>query len=118
MENDLILISLNDDQISKAKDANGKRKQITHALACGKYGVMFGTEKQCRKYYSVWKEIFKHLFGKCYESDNYNLNTYKCSGNVVMELIDESDKQKPKIDFLEEAIVNKKKGFWSKLFGG
>ncbi|WP_312483553.1 hypothetical protein [Stutzerimonas nitrititolerans] len=118
METDLILVSLNDDQISKAKDANGKRKQITHALVCGKYGVMYGTEKQCRKYYSVWKEIFKDLFGKCYESDSHELKTYQCSGNVVMDLIADSDKQKPKIDFLEEAVKSEKKGFWSKLFGG
>jgi hypothetical protein len=117
MENDLILISLNDEQISKSKEENGKRKQITHALVCGKYGVMFGTEKQCRKYYSVWKEIFKHIFERCHETDKYNLNTYRCSGNVVMQLIYESDKQKPKIDFIEEAIKNEKKGFWSKFFG-
>jgi len=118
MENDLILISLSTDQIYKAKEVNGKRKQITHALVCGKYGIMFGTEKQCRKYYSAWKEIFKHLFGRCYEAENYSFSTYKCSGNVVMDLIDESDKLKPKIDFLEEVVKKEKKSFWSKFFGG
>lgn len=118
MEADLVLIALNGDQISRAKDVNGKRKQITHALVCGKYGVMFGTEKQCRKYYSAWKEIFKNLFGKCYESDDYDLNIYECSGNIVMDLIAESDKRKPKIDFIGEALKKEKKSFWSKLFGG
>ncbi|QSL93227.1 hypothetical protein JWV26_02315 [Ectopseudomonas toyotomiensis] len=118
METDLVLVSLNDDQISKAKEANGKRKQITHALVCGKYGVMFGTEKQCRKYYSAWKEIFKSLFGRCYETESYDLNTYKCSGNVVMDLITESDKNKPDIDFIGIALKSEKKGFWSKLLGG
>lgn len=54
---------------------------------------MFGTEKQCRKYYSVWKEIFKSLFGSCYEANDYDLSTYKCSGNVVMDLIAELDKK-------------------------
>ena len=46
MENDLILVVLDTEQITKAKDENGKRKQITHALVVGNYGVMFGTEKQ------------------------------------------------------------------------
>jgi hypothetical protein len=118
METDLVLVSLNDDQISKAKEASGKRKLITHALVFGKYGTMFGTEKQCRKYYSAWKEIFKSLFGSCYETDNYDLKTYKCSGNVVMNLIAESDKSKPNITLTENAPKSKKKGFWSKLFGG
>ncbi|MFQ2347694.1 MULTISPECIES: hypothetical protein [Aeromonas] len=53
MENDLILVVLDVEQIAKAKDENGKRKQITHALVVGNYGVMFGTEKQCMKYYST-----------------------------------------------------------------
>lgn len=118
MDPDLVLVSLNDVQISKAKEVNGKRRQITHALVCGKFGVMFGTEKQCKKYYLVWKEIFKSLFGRCYESSNYDLTTYECSGNVVMELIAESDKHKPKIDLLDETENSKKKSFWAKLFGG
>lgn len=117
MENDLVLVILDADQIAEAKEANGKRKQITHALIVGKYGVMFGTEKQCMKYYSVWQDIFKDLFGKCYETDQYNLTTYTCSGNVVMDLIEESDKRKPKIDFTEEAMKREKKSFWSKLLG-
>ena len=118
METDLVLVSLNKDQISKAKDVNGKRRKITHALVCGKYGTMFGTEKQCRKYYSVWKEVFKNLFGNCCETGSYELSTYQCSGDVVMELIAESDKFNPKVDFIGEALKKEKKSFWSKLFSG
>lgn len=117
MENDLVFVALDAEQIAKAKAENGQRKRITHALVVGSYGVMFGTEKQCLKYYSVWKDIFKDLFGKCYETDQYNLTTYTSSGNVVMDLIEESDRRKPKIDFIEEAVKREKKGFWSKLFG-
>ncbi|KXO07486.1 MULTISPECIES: hypothetical protein [Marinobacter] len=117
MGNDLVLVALDAEQIAKAKDENGKRKQITHALVVGNYGVMFGTEKQCMKYYSVWKDIFKHLFGKCYKTDQYHLTTYTSSGNVVMDLIEESDRRKPKIDFIEEAVKRERRGFWAKLFG-
>ncbi|QPR53239.1 hypothetical protein [Aeromonas allosaccharophila] len=117
MENELVLVALDAEQIDKAKDENGKRKQITHALVVGNYGVMFGTEKQCMKYYSVWKDIFKDLFGKSYETDQYYLTTYKSSGKVVMDLIEESDRRKPKIDFIEEAMKREKKGFGAKLFG-
>ncbi|MEO9524959.1 MULTISPECIES: hypothetical protein [Pseudomonadota] len=117
MDNDLVLVTLDAEQIAKAKEANGKRKRITHALVVGEYGVMFGTEKQCMKYYSVWKNIFKHLFGKCYETDQYRLATYTCSGNVVMDLTAESDRRKPKIDFIEEAVKREKRGFWARLLG-
>ena len=71
MGNDLILISLDAEQIATAKEKNGKRKQITHALLVGNYGVMFGTQKQCMKYYSAWKDIFKDFFNKSYEIDCY-----------------------------------------------
>jgi hypothetical protein len=117
MENDLVLVALNAEQVAKAKEENGQRKRITHGLVVGNYGVMFGTEKQCMKYYSVWKRIFKDLFGNCYETDQYHLTTYACSGNVVMDLIAESDRRKPKIDFIEEAVKHEKKGFWSRLLG-
>ena len=28
--------------------------RITHALVCGPYGQMFGTERQCLKYFTAW----------------------------------------------------------------
>lgn len=117
MENDLVLVTLKTEQIAKAKEENGKRRQITHAVVVGNYGIMFGSEKQCTKYYSVWKNIFKDLFGNCYETDDYHLANYTDSGNVVMDLIEESERRKPKIEFIEEAVKREKKGFWSKLFG-
>ena len=72
----LLLVKLNEEQIGLAKLANGKRKQITHALLCGKHGQRFGTEQQCLKYYSVWKDIFPTVFHsamkvKCHKIDDY-----------------------------------------------
>jgi hypothetical protein len=127
MESDLVLVSLNEEQITKAKKENGKRKQITHALVVGTYGIMFGTEKQCRKYYSAWRDIFKHLFGRCHEANTYDLNTFTCSGNVVLDLIAESDRVKPKTKYSKKSAVvespppssvsSKKKGLFTRLFG-
>ncbi len=115
MTDDLILVFLNDDQRIKAKEANGKRKQISHALVVGGYGVMYGTEKQCRKYYSVWKDIFNNLFDKCYETSEFSLEIYISSGNVVMDLIAESDRRKEKI--VTKSENPRKKEWLSRIFG-
>ena len=77
-------MKLNPDQISRAKHANGSRKRITHALMCGPYGQMFGTEKQCLKYFTLWdpayrievapgkfKSMFSGLFAKAVRTDKY-----------------------------------------------
>ena len=58
MSENVLLVKLNAEQIKLAKHENGERTQISHAVVCGKYGQLFGTEKQCRKYYEVWKRIF------------------------------------------------------------
>ena len=41
----LILVTLNPEQIAKAKEANGKRKRITHALLCGHIMDRFSERK-------------------------------------------------------------------------
>ena len=51
---DLILVKLSPDQIAAAKEANGRRRRITHALLCGPYGQRFDTERQCRRYFEAW----------------------------------------------------------------
>jgi len=56
------LVKLTAGQIALAKEANGRKKQITHAVVCDNFGQLFGTEKQCRKYYSAWSNIFPHIF--------------------------------------------------------
>jgi hypothetical protein len=53
---------------------------------------MLGTEKQCRKYYSAWKDIFRHLFDKVYETEMHPIQRYESTLNLVMLLIQEDDR--------------------------
>ena len=53
MKHYLVLVTLNDGQMKSAKQLTGSRKQITHALICVPNRQIFGTEKECRKYYSA-----------------------------------------------------------------
>jgi hypothetical protein len=89
---DLILAKLNDEQIIKAKEINGRRKLITHALIAGDFGTRFGTEKQCRSYYSAWSDIFSHLFNECYETEHHEISQYTCAGNVILKLVEANKK--------------------------
>lgn len=122
MKNTLILVSLNEEQISKAKAVNGERKRITHALLCGSYGRIFGTEKQCSKYYNVWKDIFKDLFFESKTVQACDVLNYESTFNLVNILIVASDENK-KIDNRPTPPKNlklqntQKKGFWSRIFG-
>jgi len=87
---DLILVTLNPEQIKQAKDVNGERKRITHALLCGSYGQMFGTYKQCNKYYSVWKNTFPNLFKRSIEVERFErfeIIDYESTNGLVMKLI-------------------------------
>lgn len=91
-KHDLVLVALKPDQIALAKATNGKRKRITHALICGPYGQMFGTEKQCRKYFWAWDPhkggVFPKLFGRAVESNDYEILHFKSTPNLVLKLID------------------------------
>lgn len=90
--NDLVLVKLSDVQMALAKQANPHRRKITHALLCGTYGQMLGTEKQCRKYYSAWKDIFRRLFDKVYETEMHPIQRYESTLNLVMLLIQDASK--------------------------
>lgn len=92
MKPDLVLVTLNPEQIEKAKMKNGSRKRITHALLCGPYGQMFGTEKQCLKYYSVWSDIFRSLFSKSTKTCEHEISNYSSTFNLVNILIRAHDK--------------------------
>ena len=96
MKHDLILVALSREQIERAKEVNGKRKRITHALLCGPYGQMFGTENQCLKYWSVWAEIFPSVFSRAVRTDSHEISDYKTTFNLVNRLIDvEEDHECP-----------------------
>ena len=90
----VILSELIPEQIEKAKEFNGSGKKITHAVVCGRYGQIFGTEKQCRKYYSAWSWIFPKLFDGGEEIKGYEPSSYESTFDLVNILISENDKRK------------------------
>ena len=98
MQYSLTLVDLTPEQILKAKEANGNRKRITYALICGPYGQMFGTEKQCLKYFTVWdpeyrievapgkfKAVFPDLFDKAVRSTQFEITDYKSTWDLVLQ---------------------------------
>ena len=94
---DLILVRLTPEQIAQAKAANGARRQITHALICGRFGQRFGTKLQCRKYFDAWNPanelaIFPGLFGRAVELDDYEIADFSDTFNLVNRLIDAQDR--------------------------
>ena len=122
MENSLILVALSAEQISQAKAINGQRKQITHALLCGSYGQMFGTEKQCSKYYNVWKDIFKDLFSESKSVQAYDVINYESTFDLVNILIAATDQHKQvhkctKPTKSQKSQPTEKKGLWARIFG-
>ncbi len=119
MKHSLILVALNQEQISKAKEVNGNRKQITHALICGPFGQIFGTEKQCMKYYSAWIEVFPLLFDKGIETDSHEISDYRSTFNLVNKLISAHDPLESTNDTLMQGRRNQKekKSIFSWLFG-
>lgn len=94
VKHDLILAALSQDQIERAKEVNGQRKRITHALLCGPYGQIFGTEKQCLKYWSVWANIFQSLFGRAVRTDRHEISDYKTTFNLVHRLFDVDEERR------------------------
>ncbi|MEX2576803.1 MAG: hypothetical protein WD382_09165 [Halofilum sp. (in: g-proteobacteria)] len=118
----VLLVELDDEQVRKAKEVNGHRKQITHAVVCGEYGQIFGTEKQCRKYYSAWSEIFPKLFDGGKEVKGYEPASYESTFNLVNVLIgahdsSEKDSDTPQKPSTPKSTMPRKKGFLERLFG-
>ena len=100
----LVLITLNLEQIRRAKEANGSRKRITHALVCGQHGQMFGTENQCLKYFEAWnpnrgieiapgefEPMFPGLFEAEVRTDRYEITEYEPTWDLVGKLIETSE---------------------------
>jgi len=115
----LILVTLNQEQIDGAKKSNGSRKRITHALICGEYGQIFGTEKQCRKYYSAWINVLPLIFKEAIESTSFVIENYESTFNLVNKLIDIHDPIAKATNLPLQKIENtkpKKKSFLSRLF--
>ena len=57
---------------------------------------MFGTEKQCLKYYLAWREIFPALFSKGVERTDHEITEYRSTFDLVNKLIEADDSQRSK----------------------
>ncbi|SDX78091.1 hypothetical protein [Pseudomonas sp. NFACC08-1] len=126
MQHNLTFVQLTAEQIAFAKEANGSRKQITHGLICGPHGQIFGTEKQCQKYYSVWADTFPNLFDKGIKTNNFKINNYKETFNLVNILIEIHDslenESSPKIKTLpikndKQPANNLVSRLWTRITG-
>ncbi len=143
MKHNLTLVTLTADQIAKAKEVNGPRKRITHALICGPYGQRFGTEKQCLKYFNAWdpayrieiapgrfKAIFPDLFDKAVKTDKFDIADYESTWDLTMKLLKASESMGRKtkdeeeyatgrpanIQYSTKTETKKQRGFWRGLF--
>lgn len=92
MKHNLTLATLTLEQTTAAKEANGKGKRITHALLCGPHGQIFGTETQCRKYWTAWNParrpaIFPKLFDKAIETEECEITNFNTTFNLVNILL-------------------------------
>ena len=108
MKHNLTLVILMPEQIARAKEANGRRKRITHALVCGPYGQMFGTERQCRKYFTLWdpdhrievapgkiQALFADLFDKAVTTTAHTFNNYRTTPDLAARLLEASGSAPP-----------------------
>ena len=99
IKHELILVALTPEQVELAKEQNGKAKRITHALICGPYGQIFGTEKFCLKYFAAWnpdytEAILPNLFSRAVKTDSYEFTGYKTTWNMVGILIEANDSKR------------------------
>ena len=99
MKHNLTLVVLTQEQIARAREANGSRKRITHALVCGPYGQMFGTKRQCLKYFTLWdpdlrievapgmfQAPFADLFDKAVKTTAYAISDYRTTPDLARRL--------------------------------
>ena len=100
MKHNLTLVILTPEQIARAREANGSRKRITHALLCGPYGQMFGTEEECRKYFTLWdpdhrievapgkfRALFADLFDRAVKTTAYAIGDYRTTPDLARRLM-------------------------------
>ena len=103
MKHNLTLVVLTREQIARAREANGRRKRITHALVCGPYGQMFGTERQCLKYFTLWdpdhrievapgqfQALFADVFDKAVKTTAYAIGDYRTTPDLATRLMEAS----------------------------
>lgn len=143
VRHNLTLVTLNSEQIVRAKEVNGGRKQITHALICGPHGQLFGTEAQCLKYFEVWdpayrfevspgkfKSMFPNLFDKAVRTGDFKITDFESTWNLTDKLIKASEAKprrakdapkqgrRAKVQRPSSPKVPQRKGFLARLFRG
>ena len=108
MKYNLTLVVLTPEQIARAREVNGRRKRITHALVCGPYGQMFGTEQECLKYFTLWdpdhrievapgqfRALFADLFDKAVKTTAYAVSDYRTTPDLAARLMEASGTAPP-----------------------
>ena len=108
MKHNLTLVILTPEQIARAQEANGTRTRITHALVCGPYGQMFGTQRQCLKYFTAWdpdhrievapgkyRALFADLFGQAVTTTAYAFSDYRTTPDLATRLTEASGTAPP-----------------------
>jgi len=101
MKHNLTLVILTREQIARAREANGRRKRITHALVCGPYGQKFGTERQCLKHFTLWdpdhrikvapgqfQALFADLFDRAVKTTAYAIGDYRTTPDLATRLME------------------------------
>ncbi|MPW29297.1 hypothetical protein F9L16_09825 [Agarivorans sp. B2Z047] len=107
MSHDLILVKLSDEQITQAKNENGKRTRPTHALLCGKYGQLVGTFKQLQSRYQIWKDYVGVLFDAAYESDSEHIKDLKSTHDIIGKMgVDLDNIRKSELYDYQKKIFN------------
>lgn len=130
----IILVKLNAEQVQLAKSANGERRKISRAVVCEGHGQLFGTYKQCRKYFLPWKLMYSRtgiaefrglrLFTDAMETDSYIFSNYEETPDLSINLGKASyvpSLGRTSGKHLDELSPNSKpapKGFFGRLFGG
>ena len=122
MKHNLTLVILTPEQIARARAANGNRKRITHALVCGPYGQMFGTERQCLKYFAAWdpghrievapgqfRALFADLFEQAVKTTAYAFSNYRTTPDLVARLLEASGAGPPAARGLLGRILARKR---------
>lgn len=105
----LVLVKLTKKQIAEAEKVNGDRKTFTHAVLCGPWGQILGTETHCRKYYDAWKRIFPLLFDGHMERSRYQVDNYETTFGLVDVLLAESQKRERAANPVWQDIERRKK---------
>ena len=89
----MILVSLSEEQVVRAKSTNGARLRITHAVLCLPHGQVFGTETQCLRYYERWAKRFPMLFLRSYKTANRAISDYHSTVDLAAKLVKASREQ-------------------------